>query len=162
MFLGLMQQAEYVEWIRELEKKLQPAVLQGKTECIRCGLCCARRPCIPTPDELKVIAEFLGMGLEEAVKTYFVGDRLPRADVEYIFPAKHGQEDVTGEFLSARRTFDKGYCIFFDEEKKACTIQEVKPASAKDNKCWEDVDTVTPALETWKGKDITSYGIERY
>ena len=154
-----MRRERYVEWVRALEKELHPAVLQGKTECVRCGLCCARRPCIPTPDELRAIAEFLGMGLEEAVKTYFVGDRL--RDVELIFPAKHTQKDVVGEFISARRTFDEGYCIFFDEEERTCTIHAVKPTSAKDYKCWEDTDTTTPALEAWQGEDITSYGIER-
>jgi len=162
MFEGIMLRAEYVDWVKKLERDLQPAVLQGKTECVRCGLCCARRPCIPTPDELKAIAEFLGMELEEVVKTYFVGDRLGSGDIEYIFPAKHTQKDIVGEFVSARRTFDKGYCIFFDEEKKTCTIHEVKPTSAKDSKCWENVDTATPALETWRGEDITTYGIERY
>ena len=160
-FEGIMLRTRYIEWASQLEKVLQPASLQGKTECVRCGFCCARRPCIPTPDELKVIAEFLGMELKEAVKKYFVGDVLGGKSIEYVFPAKHSQEDVVGEFLPARRTYDEGYCILYDEEGRGCTIQSVKPRSARDAKCWEDTDTLTPALETWRGIDIEEYGIER-
>ena len=117
------------------------------------------RPCIPTPDELKAIAKFLGMGLEKAVKKYFVGDRLGGESIEYVFPAKHTQEDIVGEFLPLRRTYDEGYCIFYDEGERTCTIQPVKPRSARDAKCWEDTDTLTPALESWRDIDIEKYGV---
>lgn len=161
MMEGMVLRAVYQEWLGRLEQELQPAYLQGKQECVQCGLCCARRPCIPTPDELKAIAEFLGMELEEAVGKYFVGDRLNGSNVEYIFPAKHSQKDIVGTYLPWRRTFDEGYCIFFDEEVRACTIEAVKPASAKNQKCWVISDTGPIALESWSGVDIASYGITR-
>ena len=151
---GIMAYGNYRAWEESLHGKR--AVDLGKNECTRCGACCARRPCIPTPTELEKIAEYLHMSAKEAIQKYFVIDRMPFHSEYFIFPAKKSQEDLTGAFVPAYRTFDEGYCIFFDQEKRACKIYPVRPRTAREQNCWQKDNgkATEQALAAWKRCDI--------
>lgn len=154
---GMIRQREYNRWLESMER--ERAVDLNKSECQRCGYCCAVRPCIPTPNELKEIAKFLDMDLKKCIKTYFVVDRLWLHEEYYIFPAKKCQKDVTGEYLESERTFDKGYCIFYDEKKKECRIYSVRPIMARNTACWIDNGKcqTDEALKSWKEVDFSEF-----
>lgn len=156
----------YMDWLRSLEASSESADKNGMTTCNKCGFCCARRPCMPTPDELKIIAGYLNLEVKDAVKKYFVGDRLGGSSTKFIFPAKETQTDITGTFIDADRTFDTGHCILYDQEERKCTIHAVRPQNAKITNCWEPYNEELHELETkernslWDEVDLEDFGIE--
>ena len=151
---------EYVHWLQGLIGNR--AVDLGKTECQRCGFCCALRPCIPTPDELENIAKYLKMSVKECMKKYFVIDSFDGIH-KFIFPAKECQLDITGEYISSRRTYDMGYCVFYDKNKKICKIFPVRPEHARTSNCWDNNNNnkgkanCDQAILSWGEIDITKY-----
>ncbi|XUX00674.1 MAG: hypothetical protein TUN42_01450 [Dehalogenimonas sp.] len=71
--------------------------------------------------------------------------------------AKHGEEDITGKRIPPLRTYDRGYCVMFDENKKLCLIHPVRPQEAKDVKCWRPnsgTDKSQWGISAWKTEDI--------
>jgi Fe-S-cluster containining protein len=117
---AMMSGNRYQAWLDSLEGSRAEDV--GETSCQRCGHCCAARPCNPTPDELRTIAEHLNISLKECVKQYFVLDRLGGNRNPFLFPAKVTQKDLVGGPVPAERSYDEGYCIFFNESTKSCRI----------------------------------------
>lgn len=157
--MSIFKALDYQSWVEGLQG--DRAVDVGASECQMCGHCCAYRPCIPTPAELRKIAKFLKMPVKEAVKKYFVLDRLPNPNNPFLFPAKTTQQDLTGHGVPSYRTFDKGYCVFFDKET-GCKIYPVLPYMAKNSYCWKDngkSDLTTPAVSSWKDIDLSKFGI---
>jgi len=69
-------QERYKKRFEILEKELQPSSLTGKNEYSQCGLCCYKRPCLTTPDEIKNIAAYLKLPILDLIKKYFVIDQL--------------------------------------------------------------------------------------
>lgn len=151
----------YITWLESLKGKR--AVDLGKQECQRCGFCCAMRPCIPTPNELRTIAEFLNMTTKECVQKYFVVDRLGGRETKFIFPAKESQTDITGRFIDWERTYDKDYCIFYDKEGRKCKIYPVRPEYAKTTSCWIEEsleaqqNATDKALKDWETVDFSEF-----
>lgn len=131
------------------------AVDLGKKECQRCGWCCAVRPCIPTPEELRRIAEYLGLPLKEAVQKYFIFDEFQEIGPTFIAPARVTQCDLTGHMLPSYRTYDASFCVFYEEAGHLCKLQAVKPLQAKLIRCWRKksihgaMATLTAVL-SWK------------
>ena len=159
MFGYMHLQSNCINWVDTL--KGNRAIENHKTECLRCGFCCAVRPCIPTPDELKKIADFLKMDIKEAVNKYFVVDTIGGTTQTIIFPAKKSQLNITGTFISAMRTYDTGYCVFCDEIKKEFIINSIKPDHAKLSYCWkEDTIDTDSILQTWDNVNREEYGID--
>ncbi len=154
----------YLSWMRSLESSSDRSSKNGMTACNKCGFCCARRPCVPTPDEVKIIADYLGLGIKEMVHKYFIADDLGDG-TKFIFPAKETQLDITGTFIDWRRTYDKGYCVFFNKERELCKIHEVRPRDAKTTNCWKELDDETYKQEKatrmalWDKADLTEFGI---
>ena len=150
---------EYASWLKSLEGKRAKDL--GKTECQRCGYCCACRPCIPTPDELRTIVKFLTIGVKEAVKKYFVIDALEEEGTKFLFPAKETQIDLCGRYVPWRRTYDKGFCIFFNKQTHECKIWPVRPKCAQTFECWtEDVngeEELKQVINSWKGVDFSEF-----
>ena len=149
----------YDAWLKKLQGKR--ALDLKKEECLKCGYCCGMRPCIPTPEELKEIAKFLKMKVNEMVEKYFVCDSYDWMN-KFIFPAKETQLDITGTFIDSDRTYDTGYCVFFDKKKKECKIYPVRPQHARETDCWINTngETTKKALAEWKGVDCKKFGIE--
>lgn len=126
------------------------------SKCLRCGLCCYQYPCIPRPEEIEPVAEYLNLTVVELINRYMVIDT---TDCQAFFLrwAKHGEEDITGKRIPPARTFDRGYCIFYDEAKKSCLIHPVRPKEAQAIKCWESksgYDKSLWGITGWAEKDI--------
>ena len=143
-----------IERLEELKKKkMNPAHLRGKKECVKCGFCCHKRTCIPSPTELKKIAEFLKMGLNETIKKYFAFDKNATYFYFHLKPLGKNILDLGGQFIPANRTWNEGKCIFLDEKNK-CKIYLVRPKSARTQECWKEnknYDKETKELnELWK------------
>jgi len=85
-------------------------------------------------------------------------DRIGGTTTNIIFPAKDIQTDITGTFVEWRRTYDEGYCIFYDKTKKLCKIYAVRPKDADDTYCWkENNGSVDETLKTWENVDFSEF-----
>ncbi|WP_324665606.1 YkgJ family cysteine cluster protein [Dehalococcoides mccartyi] len=148
--------AEYESYCREQAGKHFMASKFNFKKCQCCGYCCLCYPCMPRPDEISPVAEYLNISVKELIDRYMVVDT---ADCQTFFLrwAKAGQEDITGARIPPRRTYDRGYCIFFDKDKKTCCIHPVRPDDAKIIKCWDDRqsrDKKLWGMTSWKQTDI--------
>lgn len=139
---------KYEMHLADMTRRHPTAAMLKAGRCVRCGQCCYAYPCIPKPEELPAVAGYLHISVDELVSKYMVADT-QNCKTFFLRWAKQGQEDVTGKRIPPLRTFDRGYCIFFDEESKTCRIHPVRPKEAKYIKCWEKGN----------GHDRTKWGI---
>ncbi len=122
--------------VNELEKRLKSARVLGKTNCVKCGHCCNKRTCIPTPNELKKIAKFLKLTTKELIDKYYAIDTGYITDgIYYVKPLGENIKDLGGKFIPNSRTFDEGKCIFLTKNN-LCKIYSVRTQSAKGMECW--------------------------
>ena len=100
-----------------------------RTHCIRCGECCMKSsPTLQANDLPLVRGGFLRM---EQLYTIRQGEMVRDNVHGGIVPADQ-------EMIKVRESkVRKGYCIFYDEEKKACAIYEKRPAQCAALKCWD-------------------------
>ena len=155
-FYGLMKKSEYHFRLKELEQELKPAPLRGEEECVMCGYCCIRRSCVPTPDEVVVIAKHLGITVEELVRQYMVSDD-GGVDYLYLRFINKKQCGIAGEYLPSGRSWNLDYCIMFDEDTRLCKIHDVKPmeASQSGSACtFAYKGSMVEPRERWKDGDI--------
>ena len=138
--------------------KTKRAVDLNKKECVRCGFCCYQRPCVPTPNELFKIAKYLKMESKEMINKYFLFEEI--SGNKCIIPIKESQEDIAGTFPDWMRSYDSGFCIFFDKEKKLCKIYKVRPKQAKRTGCWKDYDTDSLSVMYTK-EDFKKLGFDK-
>ena len=117
------------------------------TECQKCGYCCLMRPCTPLPSEIPKVAKYLGIKVEDLVRKYMVVDKWPKSNYHLLW-AWETQLDITGKLLPYNRTWDRGYCIFFDRKTHLCKIYPVRPKVAKLTECWTWDDVSSP-LRYW-------------
>lgn len=137
---GILLSMDNNMWLGEERELHNTADQQGKAECQQCGWCCLKRPCTPTPDELERIAEYLGMSPGELIRTKCVVDQFAKGGRFYVLWAKETQLDLLGQYVPCSRTYDQGYCVFFNRETHNCRIHEVRPESARSYECWGEVD----------------------
>jgi len=160
----LRQEAEQANKLEILEKELKSARILGKKHCIKCGFCCHRASCIPTPSEFKKIAKFLKLTPIELFKKYYVIDRQDYreglGDIYYLKPAGINEKDLIGKFIPAERTFNEGKCIFLDKNN-LCKIYPVRPETARKAKCWvKQKRDITP-IKAWQGNQLKKqFGID--
>lgn len=142
----------------DLKKNFKTAEDLSKKECIKCGLCCYMRSCIPTPTELKKIAEFLGLTVKKTIKKYFCVDRENLSTIYYVKPAGINQLDLLGTFIPADRSFNEGKCIFLDENN-LCKIYTVRPLTSIEKRCWEEYEGISMkrVREEWKKDKLENY-----
>lgn len=118
---------------------LQPASSKGLNHCVKCGFCCIRKTCVPSPNELIKIADFLQITVKELLHSYYTIDITTKAtEMEGIFyprPINQSQLDLVGKFLFAERSFDVDKCIFQGKNNK-CKIYPIRPNQAKITICW--------------------------
>jgi Fe-S-cluster containining protein len=152
---GFMRGFEEKARLLVLEQEMQSGRLLKSNKCLKCGFCCCRRTCIPTPDELKKIAEFLGLKPTKLIKTYFAIDRTD--STYYVKPLGENIKDLAGKFIPDYRTFNEGKCIFLDD-KNLCKIYPVRPRSAQILECWNfDKHSGEPdisELDAWEGNEL--------
>ena len=138
-------------YLAEEEKKhSQRARNNGRKSCQRCGFCCLSQPCVPTPSEFNATADYLNITPRELARKYTVVNE--EKDGFYLLWARETQTDILGQWLPYYRTYDRGYCIFFNKENHACKIHEVRPKIAKDTKCWKE--KITPRKAIWTMEQI--------
>lgn len=164
MMLGIMMAMDYSTYLEGQRNKCEKAIDLGKKQCARCGFCCLQRPCLPTPNEIKKIAKFLKLTPKEAIKRYFVIDAFEAGDTKFAFPAKHSQKDITGTYIPYERTYDRGYCIFFNVKERACQIYSVRPKQAQIMKCWNESENAwekqrDETLKKWADFNWEEFGI---
>jgi Fe-S-cluster containining protein len=116
-------------------RHIRRAKNSGRKNCQRCGFCCLAQPCVPRPDEFTSIADYLNITPQELASKYAVINECK--DGFYLLWARETQTDMLGQYIPYYRTYDKGYCIFFNKKNHGCRIHEVRPISAKDTKCWK-------------------------
>lgn len=147
-----LQQEEFRQ-TEQLSKQFKTAKDLGADHCVCCGFCCHRRSCIPTPDELLAVAEFLKMTVVDLIKTYYCVDE--RSGVYFVKPAGANQKDLLGKYIPWRRTFNEGACIFLKDDNK-CAIWPVRPESARGTRCWDDdgEDYWPPLMQAWSNKKL--------
>ena len=149
---GLIATVDEEDRVDKLEKKLGSARLKGVNHCLKCGFCCNRRTCIPTPDELIKIAKFLKLEVKECINKYFAIDCNQMHTIYFLKPVGLNIKDLAGKFIPSNRTFNEGDCIFLDENKM-CKIHKVKPKSAKGFKCWEEIPDYDARIH-WKDNQL--------
>ena len=159
-FQGSNQESnEYIR-LKKLEKKLKSAKILGEKHCVKCGFCCHKKPCVPTPDELKRIAKFLKLTAKELIEKCYVIDRQNLESNYYVKPAGLKTKDLVGKFLPADRSFNEGKCIFLDKNN-LCKIYPVRPETARITKCWLNQKRDIDFLESWKGNQLLKqFGID--
>ncbi len=70
------------------------------------------------PGEAKSMAEYLGLELEDFRKDYMT--------------------KIGYKFSLTEKSYENGYaCVFFDEDKKQCSIYEVRPSQCKSFPFWD-------------------------
>jgi len=150
---------DYEERVDKLAKRRGRAKELGLTECTGCGACCARMPCVPTPAEVYLIAEFLRMRVEDCVRKYFVVYWLPKRP-PYLLQAKTSWLSCVGNLVERSLTFEDGYCIFYDEDNRTCKIDSVKPRVGREYKCWntEQLSFIDQTYKSWEGVDLELFG----
>lgn len=148
MFRLLQEQAR----LKQLRLTFKTAEDLKQTSCVCCGYCCHRRSCIPSPQEVVKIAEFLKLTIEEMIEKYFVIDTMD-GTLFYIKPVGENRLYLRGRIPSAEETFNEGKCIFLDENNK-CKIHPVKPREAQEKKCWEKDESSYEGNKTWVPEDI--------
>ena len=136
----------------ELRESFATAEKLSMTECNKCGFCCHKRTCIPTPDEIVKIAEYLKIEPIVLINTYYAIDT-QNDGIYYVKPIGINQKDLIGKFIPAERTFNEGKCIFLDENN-LCKIFPVRPESAKIQKCWETEMENYNGIKTWKDDQL--------
>ncbi len=160
--MGMFQMFEEEARLEELKKELKPADLRKENKCVKCGFCCHRRTCIPTPEELKKIAEFLKLTPKELINKFFAIDTRFGGDY-YIKPLGENIKDLAGKFIPSERTYNEGKCIFLDINNE-CKIYPVRPITARTQECWNDNNSSNErekTLSLWKDKILEKeFGIE--
>jgi len=166
-FSGFMRQTEEALNMQKLERKLQSARLVGADHCLKCGFCCHRRSCIPSPDEIPMIALFLKMSVDELLAKHYAVDRLGWRQPYHVKPVGENTKEFAGSFIPSHRTFDEGKCIFLRKSRNGlfrCEIYPVRPASARAAECWNEQDkrpTVDDTMKEWEGEKLKKiFGID--
>lgn len=110
--------------------------MEGLDYCNSCGICCWRRPCSFTPEDLKRVSKHMGMTESEFFKKYLAIDS-PDGKKLYMIATRKDQEDLLSKYIPSDRTFDIDTpCVFLDEKENHCKIHEVKPKEGKAFECW--------------------------
>lgn len=150
-FDGMLEQTLANSRAQSLEESMGSARIAGKTNCIKCGFCCAHRPCIPHPDDMAKIAKHLKLSVIETINKYFTIDYYDGIFVLKV--AGVNTQRYAGMYLPDLASWNEGQCVFLDKvgEKYKCKIQVVKPKGGRLVKCWEDA---TYKASDWWEKDV--------
>jgi Fe-S-cluster containining protein len=155
---GFMKAFEEKERLKRLEIELGSARIKKLDYCIKCGFCCSKRTCIPTPDELVEIAKFLKVTPEILISTKFVVDRI--VDIPYfVRPVASNIIDLAGKFIPSERTWNEGTCVFL--KKSECEIYDARPESAKVQICWDIKPTTYNPRKFWESNILKNkFGVD--
>lgn len=128
---------EYSAYRKSLKEQFKTAKDLGEKHCVKCGFCCYKRTCVPTPIELKKIAIFLRLSIKNTIKKYYCVDRQDSSNIYFVKPAGINQLDLLGRYIPSDRTYYEGKCIFLDKNN-LCKIYSVRPNTARILECWNN------------------------
>jgi len=147
------REQEYLKYLR-IEGRLALSAKNLRLKnCQQCGYCCLGVTCVPKPDEIESIADFLELSTDELIKQYMLIDKFDDSNYFLRF-ANEKQQDITGTYLPKERWFDRGYCILYDKRNRACRIYCMRPFEARDWNCWDVKPVYIKATNIWKPEDI--------
>ncbi len=147
------REQEYLQYLRMEGRLALSAKNLHLRSCQRCGHCCLGVTCVPKPEEIAPIAGFLGLSTGELIQRYMLVDRFDDSGYFLRF-ANEKQQDITGTCLPRERWFDRGYCLLYDQQNRACRVHPVRPAEARDWNCWEVKPAYLKAANLWQPADI--------
>jgi hypothetical protein len=101
--------------------------------CTRCGSCCGTHPCALAPDDLRGIANFLGITCTDLFRRYLVLDYTLSSGrkLHYVCPGRFG--DKCGTLVDWDWAFKSSPCIFLTGN--SCGIEPVKPRGGRTFLC---------------------------
>lgn len=163
---GYLKQYQEIQRLNALEVEMGSARIKHASSCLRCGHCCVKRSCVPSPEELKTIAGFLKMEILPCINKYFAIDTLDD-ETYFLKPLGINISDLGGKFIPSWRTFHEGACVFLEKVDKiyTCKIYPVRPRWAKLSECWKKEDQGPSPEEDLKemwgqNKLKTEFGID--
>ena len=128
-----------------------PKTVRPVSECVRCGTCCEKGgPCFHWEDRRLI---------ENGV--------IP---TRYLYTIRKGElanDNVKGGFMRVESDIIKikgknnsWICVFFDEEKRLCTIYNDRPLECRALKCWNtsEIEQIY-ARNRLARKDLKDFGI---
>jgi Fe-S-cluster containining protein len=102
---------------------------ETRDHCVRCGECCLGSS--PTLQMADVSLVYDGLIEKGNIYTIRVG--------ELVLDNIKGELKVTDkEILKIREKENGRGCMYYDEEKKACTIYEYRPIQCRALACWDE------------------------
>lgn len=157
--LGIIMEFDFRAKYRMLEVKRQPAYKRpGAQACVRCGLCCWKRPPRLTRDNLVAAANALRLGPEEFFKAYCVVDN-PSGTLAPVL-RRADQARFGGLWLPPAETYSMSSpCVFLDDlhpQACGCKLQGDKPLECRQHLCWVADNTVH--VEAWAPAEIAALG----
>ena len=131
------------------------ARMLGEGKCIRCGCCCYTRPCALNFEDVQNISKVFKLTPQEFFQKYLIVDKIN--STYCLLPIRQEQTDVSGTFLSARRTYDMNTSCIFHDKNKGCTIQWIKPIGGREFECWNTEKQIAP-LPEWSREELMELG----
>lgn len=129
------------KWYELMDRFIQIAY-STRPYCLGCGECCR----LATPSLHLADAEVLSRGLISTRQIYTLRRGEP---VSLNLEGKLGS--LPSELIKFKEDQEKGYCRFYSEKEKSCTIYENRPIQCRFQECWNP-----EALEKlWQKKKLT-------
>lgn len=154
MFEWIFQADRYVREYERLERKLKPAHTRGASSCVRCGLCCWKRPPVLTRADLERLAA--REGLTPAV--FFARFCVVDDPGDILGPVLRREHQAAGEYLSQRETYSiETPCVYHDAAV-GCRVHDIKPEQCQRCECWKPDDDSVPDVAAWKEEDLRALG----
>lgn len=146
------QAEKYRNTLRLYEEEHPPAWTTGATECQGSGYCCWKRPGSLTQEDVKCIAEHLGLSQGGFFMTYCMVDEFDEV-FTVIFRRKH---QTGGKYITTAESWSvETPCVMLNEDRR-CVIHDNKPAQCAKNKCWDtNLEATKPS---WTEKELTALG----
>jgi len=105
--------------------------IEKRTHCIRCGECCLKS----SPTLQKEDVPLVTGGRIEKRHLYTI-----RPGELVVDPVEGGLKITELEIIKVRENKERGGCIFYQEEEKACGIYEDRPVQCVALACWDPED----------------------
>lgn len=133
-------QSQFAHGLKKKREELGPSARTlGKKECVRCTVPCWLKPGRMTKTDVPVLAQHLGITVQEFFSKYCVIDYDKLPDFTLRLRREH-QTWTAGRVIDADDTWSiASPCVFLDTKKKVCTVHDAKPTECADYKCWDAV-----------------------
>ena len=104
---------------------------EKRTHCIRCGECCLKSSPTLQKEDVPLVTD--GRIRWRRLFTIRPGEIV-------LDPLEDGLKITESEIIKVRENPERGGCIFYRDEKKACAIYEDRPVQCVALACWDPED----------------------